>query len=184
MPPVPAKHYDIFITAFEKYVHEKQRQIAKVDGLHKPYEIARQCLERARLTNDTRLTLDTDAITITIYVKDGDKSDFYMPLIRDIGEELVAARLRATSQPTSYSSNFNRSFYWHMEGYTTTIDVSIDIPTTGTDLISVSYTDEKEITSKRNYYVKWHDKPHGLSREQHRTHKDMEDDRETPEVPF
>lgn len=99
MYPVPAPRFDIFITAFEKFVHQRRKEIEAVDLLMRPYEIVREAMENARLPNDNKLELITNGIRADIRVEPDNKPGPYWALAAAIGYGLHKANLHETGEP-------------------------------------------------------------------------------------
>lgn len=138
--PMPSKRYDIFITAFEKVVAEKQKEIAAIDGLMRPYEIVRQALERAKLPNDASIYLLPGKIKVDIPLQDTDGMAVFVPLLKDIGQELVLARLRLKETPMMEQSAFRRIFTWKLikMDNVPSVEVHLCVPYNGTEKVKIT----------------------------------------------
>ena len=156
--PVPAKRYDIFITAFEKYVAERQKEIAKADRLMRPYEIARAALERADILNDTRLELRKDGIYINIVVQENDRREKFEKILQNIGEELYTVKLHPDGAPAYYHGQLSFRYFWKLRGIAgkdeepPEVEVVLNIPVKGTKFVRVT-KEEKQSTWTNSIYT-------------------------------
>jgi len=159
MPQVPAYRYPIFITAFEQYVADKQKEIALADKLMRPYEIVRNALEKARLKNDHVLQLHSAGIYVSITPTDEDAWGAFDPFLRLIGQALKVARLHSTGEWSTekYSWQVDWEFKWRlaMEG-SPAIRIKINVPMAGTKWIKIK--EHKEASVSTTYKSTWYGK--------------------------
>lgn len=177
---VPSKQYDIFIKAFEKFVHERQEEVKLVDRLMRPYEVVREAIERCRFPNEVDLSikLKTDGIKVKVNVKKDQPPKLFAPLIQYVGEALVSVKLHADGEPARSKSNFYRNYIWKLvvmdKQNPPTIDVELHLPFGSGKHITMTSKEVLEPAYLRTeYHVDWHDEP--------RVTPNAED---TKEVPF
>lgn len=161
MPPVPAKRYDIFISAFEKYVADRQKEIARVDRMMRPYEIVRIALERAKLPNDVRLELKDNGVSVNITIMEDDRRPMFDRILEDIGSNLKAASIHPDGCPVHISSGLTLHYYWRLRGLhdidPPDIDIYLHVPSAGTRYINVVRREEIHSYTVRHYTVSWID---------------------------
>lgn len=161
MAPVPAKRYDLFIKAFEKEVAKAQERIAKMDKLMLPYEIVREALERAKLENDVRLTLSEFGVYCYIQVLPTDKESTFIPLLKQIGDELCRHRLHRDGIGSTLNSGYSFTHTWRLSSIFSAarLIVTLDVPPEGTPYIGIEETITKEMTEYRDRKLFWRDSP-------------------------
>jgi hypothetical protein len=139
---LPTKRYDIFISAFEKVVERKQKEIERVNALQKAYEIARTALERLELKNDTVLELHERGIDISISPLPTDKKGFYDAMLKEIGQELKAFNLHPTGLPVATTTSFDFVHEWKLRisnlfVFPPHLRILLDVPIGGTETIKI-----------------------------------------------
>ena len=156
MPQVPAKRYDVFLTAFEKEVTKAQERIKKLDRFQRVYEICRLALEDAKLENETKLLLQEEGVEVVIVPLQADKEGFYSQIIKDIGSGLLQAGLHSTGEAAFGTTSYDFCHKWRLVKISNlaTVQVRIDVPFTGTDFIDF----EKGIP-KTEHYISQDQKP-------------------------
>lgn len=96
---LPSKRYDLFITAFEKYVTKQQEAIRAAESMERIYNLVREALTAADLGNDTRMELEPNALTVTIMVDEGDHISTFAALAANIGAALHKNKLHSDGKP-------------------------------------------------------------------------------------
>lgn len=117
MAQVPAKRYDLFITAFEKKVTEAQESIKRMDQLMRPYEVCRETLELFELENETRLQLTERGIHIDIAIMDLDREEKFLKLISKLGSNLLERKMHLDGQPSAENSGYSFNYTWRLQGF-------------------------------------------------------------------
>src|SRR5262245_37363485 len=156
---VPAKRYDIFIKAFEKFVADKQQEVAKADKLMRPYEAVRAALEEARLPNDTDFVLLANSIDLKVYISEEDRRPPFEKLIEDIGARLLDANLHHDGSPSRSEGGRYWRYAWRLvsEGktYPPSVNLCLEMPNKSGKYITV--TKEEQIVKyvDTRYTVTW-----------------------------
>lgn len=164
---VPAKRYDLFITAFEKKVAEAQERISAMNALQGPYSIVREILELADLPNDINLDMTEAGISVRIPVKDDQPFIIFENLARRIGKELHAAGHHQDGIPSCRNVYVDSYFEFRLNAAAhiaagrapPLISIHIDVPFSGTNLVEVTFTEELKTYVDRRYEATWHTEP-------------------------
>lgn len=166
MPPVPAKRYPIFQTAFELKVAEAQVEIASLDLLQGLYTAAREALLAVNLPNDIKISLDGKyrSVDITVPVVDGDTISTFRPLLDEIGNALVQRRLHSDGQPAQRDwDRVDKTYCWRMSApdgkRPLCLNLSLNVPWEGTNTIEIKITTEERQTFDTTREAIWHDRP-------------------------
>ena len=159
--PVPAKRYDPFITAFEKYVHERQKEISKVDRLMRPYEITRAALEKADILNEAKLSVEPGGVYVNIEVLEKDRREKFEAILAHIGDELCLAKLHPDGEPASLHNSTTFRYYWRLRGIAgkdqnpPEVEVRLNVPTKGTEFVRVTKEERVSNYTYPHYIAVW-----------------------------
>lgn len=159
---LPAKRYDLFITAFEKEVARAQERIALLNRMQKVYEVVRSALEVEELKNEVHLALQTDGVTATIQALANDRKEFFTGLLNNIGHGLKRDQLHSTGRPAAGTIPFAFTYSWNLVSFKplARVRLVIEVPLEGTNYIRVIRTPQHaEAYTYEDVRVEWLEEP-------------------------
>lgn len=136
---LPARRYDVFLTAFEKEVERAQTKIALMNRMQKVYETVRCALEAEELDNVIKLELDPNGVFATITPLPDDRKSFFDGLIEKIGNGLKLDKLHPTGKPAAGQYSYSFTFKWNLISFkpVAQVKLAIDVPIEGTKYIKI-----------------------------------------------
>ena len=158
---VPAKRYDLFITAFEKEVERAQARIALMNKMQKVYEIVRTALEEEELPNPIRLELDPAGVFVTMSPLPNDRKSFFDGILLKIGAGLKRNRLH-DGRPAKGQHSFQFTYKWNLMSFDPIVSVQlkIEVPYEGTKYIKVVKIPQKaEAYTYNDIKLEWLEEP-------------------------
>ena len=163
---VPAKRYEIFISAFEKFVEQRQKEINKADQLMRPYELVRNALEGLKLENDVKLELTEYGVDVRIKLLDTDTREHIHHIVKTVGTALRP--VHPDGEPVILpQAGLAFHYYWVLHGVKgyddrpPDVDLYIDIPSKGTPYIHVTATEEVSTYTCTRYRASWKEVQNG-----------------------
>jgi hypothetical protein len=136
---LPARRYDVFLTAFEKEVERAQAKIALMNRLQKVYETVRCALESEDLENVIKLELDPNGVIATITPLPADRKSFFDSLVEKIGTGLKLDKLHHDGRPAAGQYSYSFTYKWNLVSFkpVAQVKLSIDVPIEGTQYIKI-----------------------------------------------
>lgn len=147
-PNLPAKRYELFISAWEKKVAEAQKELSLLERLSGPYEVVRRVLEEAKLENESSLDMSKRGITLRIQPLDTDRKQVFIILSKAVGVELNRLRFHEDGVPAEGKTSYDFYYVWQLRDFNPIVEVLvvIDVPINGTPHIKILETDHKTET--------------------------------------